>query len=101
MPSESNLGEANRVQRTEQNETAADAGIHKGSFIGMMGCFIEPVLEPLGQNWRSSILDVCPTFLQMCPKACLMKSRAHLRKINQPERHFKRISAFFSKNGFA
>ena len=21
----------------------------------MMGCFIEPVLEPLGQNWRSSI----------------------------------------------
>ena len=45
----------NREQRTEQNETAADAGIHKGSFIGMMGSFIEPVLEPLGQNWRSSI----------------------------------------------
>ncbi len=25
------------------------------SYIGMIGCAIEPVMEPLGQNWRSSV----------------------------------------------
>ena len=29
--------------------------IYEYSFIGMMGKFVEPVLEPLGQNWRSSV----------------------------------------------
>ena len=30
-------------------------GINAGSFIGMLGRFIEPVMEPLGFNWRSSV----------------------------------------------
>ena len=30
-------------------------GINANSFIGMLGHFIEPALEPLGLNWRSSI----------------------------------------------
>ena len=30
-------------------------GINENSFIAMIGHAVEPVLEPLGQNWRSSI----------------------------------------------
>jgi ferrous iron transport protein B len=29
-------------------------GIHEGSFMGMLGRFIEPVMAPLGLNWRAS-----------------------------------------------
>lgn len=48
----------NRVQGTEyvmQGEGQGDDGINAHSFIGMLGRFIEPALEPLGFNWRSSI----------------------------------------------
>ena len=34
---------------------STDSGINEESFIAMIGHFVEPVLEPLGQNWRSSI----------------------------------------------
>jgi ferrous iron transport protein B len=50
-----------RVQNTEQIATSIDngedikEGINANSFIGMLGRFIEPALEPLGFNWRSSI----------------------------------------------
>ena len=50
-----------RVQNTEQIATNIDngedikEGINANSFIGMLGRFIEPALEPLGFNWRSSI----------------------------------------------
>ena len=36
-------------------EDGIENGIYEYSFIGMMGKFVEPVLEPLGQNWRSSV----------------------------------------------
>ena len=34
---------------------STESGINEESFIAMIGHFVEPVLEPLGQNWRSSI----------------------------------------------
>ena len=42
-----------RVQSTENREQSD--GINESSFIAMIGHAVEPVLEPLGQNWRSSI----------------------------------------------
>ena len=36
-------------------EEAAINGINGQSFIGMLGKSVEPVLEPLGQNWRSCV----------------------------------------------
>ena len=42
-----------RVQNIEQRDNAA--GINEESFIAMIGHAVAPVLEPLGQNWRSSI----------------------------------------------
>ena len=39
---------------TENTATAID-NIYSESYIGMMGKAIEPVVEPLGLNWRSSI----------------------------------------------
>ena len=44
-----------RVQSTEQMAESTESGINEESFIAMIGHFVEPVLEPLGQNWRSSI----------------------------------------------
>ena len=43
------------VQSTEQMAESTESGINEESFIAMIGHFVEPVLEPLGQNWRSSI----------------------------------------------
>ena len=40
------------VQNTEQRE---ENGINENSFIAMIGHAVEPLLSPLGQNWRSSI----------------------------------------------
>jgi ferrous iron transport protein B len=39
----------------QQAETMASEGINESSFIAMIGHAVEPVLAPLGQNWRSSI----------------------------------------------
>ena len=49
-----------RVQSSEYRVQSTDDGvqgdgINAGSFIGMLGRFIEPVMEPLGFNWRSSV----------------------------------------------
>ncbi|MBQ8336492.1 MAG: ferrous iron transport protein B [Bacteroidaceae bacterium] len=44
-----------KIDGTEAVMNGSDAGIHEGSFIGMIGRFIEPAMEPLGLNWRSSI----------------------------------------------
>ncbi|MBQ2808793.1 MAG: ferrous iron transport protein B [Bacteroidaceae bacterium] len=48
-----------REQRTEYREQSKEqreeGGINEESFIAMLGHAIEPVLAPLGQNWRSSI----------------------------------------------
>ena len=48
-----------RAKRTEQRakskEQREEGGINEESFIAMLGHAIEPVLAPLGQNWRSSI----------------------------------------------
>lgn len=46
-----------RVQSTEQSEEAMEqpAGINEHSFMAMIGHGIEPLLAPLGQNWRSSM----------------------------------------------
>ena len=46
-----------RVQSTEQSEEATEqpAGINEHSFMAMIGHGIEPLLAPLGQNWRSSM----------------------------------------------
>ena len=35
--------------------TQPDSDNYSSSYIGMMGRAIEPVMEPLGQNWRSSV----------------------------------------------
>ena len=55
MPSGSGLREA----KTESFEQVADEatinGINENSFIAMLGHTVEPVLRPLGLNWRSSI----------------------------------------------
>jgi ferrous iron transport protein B len=56
-----------RVQSTEQRaeskeqsfeqitEEEAISGINENSFIAMLGHAVEPVLAPIGQNWRSSV----------------------------------------------
>jgi ferrous iron transport protein B len=45
--------------KTESFEQVADEatinGINENSFIAMLGHAVEPVLRPLGLNWRSSI----------------------------------------------
>ena len=47
------------TMQAENFEQIADettiSGINENSFIAMIGQAVEPVLEPLGQNWRSSI----------------------------------------------
>ena len=47
------------TMQAENFEQIADettiSGINENSFIAMIGHAVEPVLEPLGQNWRSSI----------------------------------------------
>ena len=49
----------NREQRTENRGEVGSPcnreGINENSFIAMIGHAVEPVLAPLGQNWRSSI----------------------------------------------
>ena len=46
-------------RKTENLEQIADevtvSGINEDSFIAMLGHAVEPVLAPIGQNWRSSI----------------------------------------------
>ena len=45
-----------RTQSTEQRVQDENGdGINESSFIAMIGHAVEPVLSPLGQNWRSSI----------------------------------------------
>ena len=45
-----------KEQRAKSTELRDDAaGINEDSFIAMIGHAVAPVLEPLGQNWRSSI----------------------------------------------
>ena len=49
-------GNSNVIQsEAEESETTAPTGINESSFIAMIGHAVEPVLAPLGQNWRSSI----------------------------------------------
>jgi ferrous iron transport protein B len=36
-------------------EEATISGINENSFIAMLGHAVEPVLAPIGQNWRSSV----------------------------------------------
>ena len=43
------------TQNIELAVADASEGINSNSFIGMIGHAIEPVMEPLGLNWRSSI----------------------------------------------
>ena len=50
---ESGKSKEERAKR-EENREQSD-GINESSFIAMIGHAVEPVLEPLGQNWRSSI----------------------------------------------
>lgn len=40
---------------TDSSAQENNTGIYEGSFIGMIGHAVAPLLEPLGQNWRSSI----------------------------------------------
>ena len=40
---------------TESTELTDVNGINENSFIAMLGRAVEPVLAPIGQNWRSSI----------------------------------------------
>lgn len=47
--------EENKEQRAKGKEQKEVGGINENSFIAMIGHAVEPVLEPLGQNWRSSI----------------------------------------------
>jgi ferrous iron transport protein B len=48
--------EESKEQRAQSTELRDDAtGINEESFIAMIGHAVTPVLEPLGQNWRSSI----------------------------------------------
>ena len=56
-----------RVQSTEQRAESKEqsfeqiaeeetiSGINENSFIAMLGHTVEPVLAPIGQNWRSSV----------------------------------------------
>ncbi|MBR5812934.1 MAG: ferrous iron transporter B, partial [Bacteroidaceae bacterium] len=44
-----------RQQAVQDTEQTATNGINEESFIAMIGHAVEPVLAPLGQNWRSSI----------------------------------------------
>ena len=56
-----------RVQSTEQRAESKEqsfeqiaeeetiSGINENSFIAMLGHAVEPVLAPIGQNWRSSV----------------------------------------------
>ena len=41
--------------RPAENATADNSNPYAESYIGMMGKTIEPIVEPLGLNWRSSI----------------------------------------------
>jgi ferrous iron transport protein B len=41
--------------RPEANSIATGGDIYAESYIGMIGKTLEPVMEPLGLNWRSSI----------------------------------------------
>ena len=43
------------VQMIESTELTDVNGINENSFIAMLGHAVEPVLAPIGQNWRSSI----------------------------------------------
>ena len=48
--------EESKEQRAKSTELRDDAtGINEESFIAMIGHAVAPILEPLGQNWRSSI----------------------------------------------
>jgi ferrous iron transport protein B len=41
--------------RPAEGTMVTDSNAYAGSYIGMVGKAIEPVVEPLGLNWRSSI----------------------------------------------
>ena len=52
---EGKIGKVETGISYQQAETMASEGINESSFIAMIGHAVEPVLAPLGQNWRSSI----------------------------------------------
>ena len=51
--SESTVDASEEFEQIAEGETIS--GINENSFIAMIGHAVEPVLSPLGQNWRSSI----------------------------------------------
>ena len=51
--SESTVDASEDFKQIAEEETIS--GINENSFIAMIGHAVEPVLAPLGQNWRSSI----------------------------------------------
>ena len=53
VPAKPATGSNQSFEQIAKNETTS--GINENSFIAMIGHAVEPVLEPLGQNWRSSI----------------------------------------------
>ena len=55
MPSGSGLREAKTESFEQVVDEATISGINENSFIAMLGHTVEPVLRPLGLNWRSSI----------------------------------------------
>ncbi|MBO7271839.1 MAG: ferrous iron transport protein B [Bacteroidaceae bacterium] len=55
VPANVVLNECVNMQADTAVATEMPEGINENSFIGMIGHAIEPVMKPLGLNWRSSI----------------------------------------------
>ena len=51
--SESTVNASEDFEQIAEEETIS--GINENSFIAMLGHAVEPVLAPIGQNWRSSV----------------------------------------------
>jgi ferrous iron transport protein B len=47
-----NLSPEEKASRAEQIELAKEEERQEKSYIGMMGRFIEPVIRPLGFDWK-------------------------------------------------
>ena len=54
-PNEGENGKVKAESFEQITEVETISGINENSFIAMIGHAVEPVLAPLGQNWRSSI----------------------------------------------
>lgn len=50
-PAENNETDSGNIELVSTETTN---GIHENSFMGMIGRFVEPVMQPLGLNWRAS-----------------------------------------------